>query len=234
MEKEKTEAKGGRLPAGAGRLSIGLLAASAALAATVPLLPAYQLLHRNMSWNLLLALVPLGAALLLSYRQKKGVVLNLLLWVVWLLFMPNAPYLATDLAHLGRYTHYDVNGFLAWDDWQGLLHFVAVVAVGMTAGCLALYLTHKLVARRLSKAVGWLFVAVLSFLCGAGVYMGRFLRFNSWDALREPLALLREFFAVVDRSTWGYMASFAAVMLCCYGLFYLCFDKPEKAAQDSH
>jgi uncharacterized membrane protein len=63
---------------------------------------------------------------------------------------------------------------------------------GLALGFLSLYLMQSLVARRLGWTAGWLFVAGTAALSGVGIYLGRFLRWNSWDVLLNPLELLRD------------------------------------------
>ena len=165
-------------------------------------------------WNLLLAAVPfvLSAALSLAARPPRARVL-LPVGVVWLLFFPNAPYLLTDLFHLeerpGVPYWYDLALILSCA-WNGLMLAYA-----------SLTDMQALVRHRLGPAAGWGF-AVLALVLGAfGIYLGRFLRFNSWDVLTNPLAL---FYDIVNRvvhpfshaRTWGVTLVFAAFLLLGY------------------
>jgi len=98
---------------------------------------------------------------------------------LWLIFFPNAPYILTDLQHLVRVTSsaplwYDVI-VMVWFSWTGLL-----------LGLVSLYLMHDIVQRTLGRWLGWAFVFLVSGLSSFGVYLGRFVRFNSWDLLDDP------------------------------------------------
>jgi len=98
--------------------------------------------------------------------------------VVWFFFFPNAPYILTDLVHLGPkyYGHY----------WVDMLLILLVAFTGLLLGFLSLQSMQQRVARRFHWPVGWLFVMAMSLLSGMGIYAGRFLRWNSWDVVARP------------------------------------------------
>ncbi|MCA9916813.1 MAG: DUF1361 domain-containing protein [Anaerolineales bacterium] len=134
-------------------------------------------------WNLFLAWLPVLFALL-ARRQAAS---RLGRWVwggLWLLFFPNAPYLLTDLLHLG------------WRDgvplWYDLIMLLTFALAGLFVGFASLFWLHELVTRLWSKLTGWLFVLLTLGLSGFGVYIGRFLGWNSWDLLLNPTTLLRD------------------------------------------
>lgn len=133
-------------------------------------------------WNLFLAFVPLGVA---WYMQHRGTQLNSIskytLLVLWLLFLPNAPYVITDVIHLS----YSPSNWFIYDG----------ITIGVFA-LLSLYFGFQslIEVRKLFKteiAETWLnalTVGVL-ILCGFGIYLGRVVRFNSWDLITNPLDL---------------------------------------------
>jgi len=137
--------------------------------------------HLYLPWNLLLAWIPWIAATLLdrwdngpgvSKRKRIAAI------AVWFLFFPNAPYIFTDLVHLGPryYGHY----------WIDMLLILLVAVTGLTLGFLSLQSMHRRVTRHYRWPAGWLFVIVMSLLSGAAIYAGRFLRWNSWDVIARP------------------------------------------------
>ena len=102
--------------------------------------------------------------------------------LVWLLFLPNSAYIVTDLLHLPGKGNvpmwYDVI-LIFFFAWNGLiLCFISV------------YLVQQVVAERIGRITGWLMVVCVLGLSSYGIYIGRFLRWNSWDMLRNPLELL--------------------------------------------
>lgn len=138
-------------------------------------------------WNLFLAWIPLGMAYIVSSAKKRRYVLITvpLAAILWLLFFPNAPYILTDLQHLGH----PRAGVPLWFDML-LINWFAWT--GILLGVFSLFIMHDIVRRILGRTAGWVFVISVSTLSGLGIYMGRFLRWNSWDLLFRPLELLQE------------------------------------------
>jgi uncharacterized membrane protein len=139
-----------------------------------------------LAWNLFLAWLPLAFALLAADAYREGTNRN---WRflgfagTWLLFFPNAPYICTDIIHLNKlhYGHF----------WIDLVLVLSCALTGLVLGFVSLFLMHLVVQRMCGRATSWLFIAAVAGLSGFGIYLGRFLRFNSWDVLLKPVALLR-------------------------------------------
>jgi uncharacterized membrane protein len=137
-------------------------------------------------WNLLLAWIPLALALLLYDRRvhRAGLASLIAIGLLWLLFFPNAPYIVTDFEHLTGST-----GRKFWYD--GILIGTAATT-GLLLGFVSLYLLQAIVRRGLGARVGWLFVFAALSLGSFGVYLGRVLRWNSWDVFVRPGSLAAE------------------------------------------
>ena len=136
-------------------------------------------------WNLFLAWLPLFFALqvcrldrLPSPRRWKFFGAG----AAWFLFFPNAPYLCTDLVHLMSRR--------AGNFWVDLVVILLFALNGLLLGFLSLRLMQTLVARRFGWVTGWLFTAAVIGLSGFGVFIGRFMRWNSWDVVTNPFGLL--------------------------------------------
>jgi len=139
-----------------------------------------------LAWNLFLALLPLWFALHAAEvsRSTPHRRLRLLgLSAMWLLFFPNAPYIFTDIIHLATSLHSHF--------WVDLSLVLMCALTGLVSGFLSLYLMQSLVARARGVLMGWVFVFGVAGLSGVGIYLGRFLRFNSWDVIAQPVALAR-------------------------------------------
>jgi uncharacterized membrane protein len=130
-------------------------------------------------WNLVLAWVPLVLALgaYASARRRQGVA-TVVLGVLWLLFFPNAPYLLTDFIHLHEST--------ATPLWYDALMLALFAWTGLLLGFGSLYVMQVVWKRAVGPAASWVGVVAALALASFGVYLGRFLRFNSWDALVRP------------------------------------------------
>ncbi|MBI1177136.1 DUF1361 domain-containing protein [bacterium] len=143
-----------------------------------------RLHHAFLPWNLFLAWLPMAFSLLtiqLSYRHGWRSWKPWLAAGLWLLFFPNAPYIFTDLTHLGPTINHRF--------WMDLIMILLFAWPGFLVGCLSLRILHHAVADRLGAVAGWGFVSVACGLAGVGVYIGRFLRWNSWDVITHPFGL---------------------------------------------
>ena len=141
-----------------------------------------------LTWNLFLAWIPFVLAVVLHDGARRGRRAGLprsRRRLLWLLFLPNAPYIVTDFVHVGR-----VSGVPVWYDAAMIASFAAV---GLVLGLVSILLVQGVVERRFGAAVGWLMLAPVFFLCSAGIYIGRVHRLNSWDAITSPGTLLRGF-----------------------------------------
>lgn len=134
-------------------------------------------------WNLFLAWIPFGLAIVVYDRHRAGARPSSLLPIagLWLLFLPNAPYIVTDFKHLAPSA-----GVPLWFD---IVVIAAPAWTGLLLGFLSLYLVQAVVRELAGGVAGWL-VAVGSLgLASFGVYLGRVLRWNSWDVLTDPSLL---------------------------------------------
>lgn len=165
---------------------ISLLAASALCVALVEI-RTYETgnsYYRFLIWNLFLAWVPLLLAIAAYARARRRtdwVVAALL--VPWLLFFPNAPYLLTDFVHLESDV---VHQRLAAPVWYDALMLSAFAWTGVLLGFSSLLLVQTIVRWTLGARAAWAAVVVALGLGSVGVYVGRFVRLNSWDALLHP------------------------------------------------
>lgn len=146
-----------------------------------------NLRYLSLVWNLFLAWLPLAFALAVYNRHQGGERHGWRFYslaLLWLLFLPNAPYIFTDLIHLTTryYPHF----------WLDLALVLLVAFTGFLLGFMSLYLMQSIVADRLGKVAGWLFILGATALSSYGIYLGRFLRWNSWDIIVHPLGLTHD------------------------------------------
>ncbi len=138
--------------------------------------------HIGLIWNLFLAWIPFILAYFAHAFSWRRISLYLIIPIIaflWLIFFPNAPYMLTDLQDLTRFTTsaplwYDVI-IVVWCSWTGML-----------LGVISLYLMQDIVLRTFGRTAGWMFVFAISALSSFGIYIGRFVRLNSWDILQNP------------------------------------------------
>jgi uncharacterized membrane protein len=130
--------------------------------------------------NLFLACVPLFLSTALRIGDHFGShwTVQLVLFSLWLLFLPNAPYILTDILHLTRASQAPA--------WYDLALLLSCAGTGLLVGYLSLIDVQGLIARRFGSAWSWIFALVSLVLSGFAIYLGRFLRWNSWDVLVAP------------------------------------------------
>jgi uncharacterized membrane protein len=196
----------------ASAVSVGLVAAR--------ILWTGDLVYASLVWNLFLAWVPLVFALLAGDEFHFG---ENRTWRfagfagAWLLFFPNAPYIFTDVVHL---TSYFYSHF-----WVDLVLILLCALTGLVLGFVSLFLMQGVVRRMLGSAASWLFIAAVAVVSGFGIYLGRFLRFNSWDILWKPVALSRgigEWASnpLAHSSSYAFPVLFAVFLFIAYLMLY--------------
>lgn len=140
-------------------------------------------------WNLFLAWIPLIAATFVYDRARRGApLLHLLpLAAVWLLFLPNAPYLLTDFVHLGTRDDAPL--------WFDIVLFGSFAWTGMLLGFLSIFVMQTVVRNAYGWIWSWVLVGASLAASSFGIYLGRSLRWNSWDFVVRPGALLQDIWA---------------------------------------
>ena len=200
-------------------LALGLASGLCCAFVAVRILYLKQVAFTGFIWNLFLAWVPLGAALVAyAWRGRRYEI-----WlvvpacaVVWFLFFPNAPYIVTDFVHL-----HPREGVPYWYD---LITLMAFALTGLFLGYLSLYLMQEVVRGWLGRAASWMFALVMLGLSAFGIYLGRFVRWNSWDALLDPLSTLAGAAHIANPvrnpQALAFSATFFAFSLVCYLIVY--------------
>ena len=174
------------------RPGLGVFAALVLASAASAMLVAVRVAHTRrlayafLVWNLILAWIPLGLAVVAqaldAWRsRRKATAAGVVCLLAWLVFLPNAPYIVTDLMHL----RVQGNRLL----WLDLVMLQAFAWTGLAVGFVSLEIVQRWVARRVGTLGSWVFVATAIGLSAFGIYLGRFHRWNSWDVARNPLGL---------------------------------------------
>ncbi|WKZ38166.1 MAG: DUF1361 domain-containing protein [Anaerolineales bacterium] len=190
--------------------------------------------HTGLIWNLFLAWIPFMLAYFAHAISWKRIWLYLIIPFVafiWLIFFPNAPYMLTDLQDLTRGSGgaplwYDVI-IVVWCSWTGTL-----------LGVISLYLMQDIVVRMFGRALGWVFVFVIAGLSSFGIYIGRFMRLNSWDILQNPAETAVDILGlVIDPSmrlaafTLLYTFFFLFIFILLYSFSHMLSEQTERAGR---
>ena len=169
-------------------------------------------------WNLFLAYTPLAITSLMINR------LNFIekwyfypAFMAWLLALPNAPYIITDFIHL-----YKDNGVPVWFD---ILLIASFTICGLLFGLASMKNMHCIITVKFSAKIATVAMAVSSLLSGFGIYLGRFLRYNSWDVLQKPVVLITDvahslIAAETYKPAWGITLGFGTLLFLLFRLYY--------------
>lgn len=167
-------------------------------------------------WNVFLAWVPWVAARAVARARSR--LACTATGAIWLLFLPNAPYLVTDLVHLRP----DPPVPVSFD----VLLFASFALAGCALAWGSLETVHARLVRAIGRARAALAVAAVLLLTGFGVYLGRFERWNSWDVVARPRGVLADAAgALADPRALAFSALFAAFL----GAGYLLLAPPRPA-----
>ena len=175
------------------QLGLGLGVASLVSAGfwVVAAISQHRLYEWYLNWNLFLAWLPLLFAVLLirmlrhkAWSSWEGLGLTFL----WLTFLPNSFYMVSDFIHLREVP----DAAVLYD----AVMFASFVFCGTMVGFLSLHLVDEQLRKRLPDRQVSVLIAVILLLCSFAIYLGRNLRWNTWDILINPAGLL---FDVSDR-----------------------------------
>lgn len=185
-----------------------------------------ELLFLWLNWNLFLAFVPYAISRFLMQRAAwvESRVKFGLVFLCWLLFIPNSFYIITDLFHLRARPPVPL--------WFDLALILSFAWNGLLLGILSVRQMEKMVEQTFPLRNEWLFVYPLMLLNAFGVYIGRYLRYNSWDVVSNPFQLFNDTVYLIihplrNRFDWG--------MILCYSVFmtliYITIKKISRAVK---
>lgn len=197
----------------------------------VMLLSVLSFLYVMLAWNVLLALLPLFFAKQAEFTGEQGRIGCFTLWtILWLLFFPNSVYMVTDFIHISsdkfmwivEAEQYLPNRGVVYSTevmvWAKLLVIGMGFLFALLVGLESFYIFEQNIKKKCSKLVclGILGVALLS---GVGVYIGRFLRFNSWDIFFSPIQVLKQVAVGVNGFAVQFIITFTIFVIGCYALY---------------
>lgn len=178
----------------------------------------------GLSWNLFLALVPylitrsaIRHPQWIEQRWKFTFV-----FVSWLLFLPNSFYIITDLFHLEISQHIPL--------WFDLALIFSFAWNGILLGVVSVRQMEKMTQLHFPSMAEWQFIYPLMLVNAFGIYIGRYLRYNSWDVIANPFQLTED---IVYLLIYPVRYRFDWSMILCYSVFmtliYLAVKRMSKA-----
>lgn len=173
-------------------------------------------------WNLFLAFLPFvmiqGAYFLKTRGAKPFVVLAV--GGMSLLFLPNSPYIITDLFHLKHWHH-------SAPLWFDTLLIFSYASTGIILFYATILIMEKLLRAYFKSNTANFFLIGILFLTAFGIYLGRYMRFNSWDIISNPMSLATEILSYIadplgHPRIWGVTFTYGMLFFvgyCCIKLF---------------
>lgn len=134
-------------------------------------------------WNLFLAYVPFFISNYISRNSKAQTISfkGISILFAWLMFFPNAPYIFTDFFHLYQRPNIPL--------WYDLIILSIFAWNGLLIGFVSLRDIQNIISVKFGLKSGWYFAITVLILGSFGVYLGRYLRYNSWDVVTTPIYL---------------------------------------------
>lgn len=167
-------------------------------------------------WNVFLAFVPYYLSNFFVQALPKISFKTTLLFIAWLLFLPNSFYVITDFVHLKERVVIPI--------WYDAMLLFTATFTSLLLGLSSLINVEMYLQKIVTKQMSYIIIIGCLFLSGFGVYLGRFLRFNSWDVMQQPSVLVIE---IYDRCvnplqhlrTWSVTIVFTFFTACCWLIF---------------
>jgi len=135
--------------------------------------------------NLVLAWVPVALAVWLGHILRSQLWSSwpaLFVTTLWLIFLPNSFYVITDLIHL--------DGVYKGDLVATSVTFFSFALTGLLLGYTSMYLVHTYLQKRIANRLALGYMGGVLLVCSLAIYIGRDLRWNSWDVMLSPAGLL--------------------------------------------
>lgn len=179
-------------------------------------------------YNLILAWIPLIIALLLVTKRFSAFT-EALLFVTWLAFLPNAYYLVTDIIHITEELRVSYS--------LDTVALFAVIVPGVAAGAYSLVLIDQRYFKKYSSSMRLATLGSIAFLVSIGVYLGRTLRWNSWDLVLHPFEVIKSFFDIFTHS-WllvrfiADLAAFLVLITVCH-MAFVYYNRAKKTGKEA-
>lgn len=169
----------------------------------------------SLGWNLLLAFIPYFISRWLigkpSLINNKWMLAGILF--IWLMFIPNSFYILTDLFHLQENNNTPL--------WFDLLLILSFAWNGLLAGILSVRHIEKTVQVLWGYKNELVFLYPVMLLNALGIFIGRYLRYNSWDVITNPFHLMMDIFdllthPILYKNAWSMIIFYSIFMMLLY------------------
>lgn len=167
-----------------------------------------------MSFNIFLASLPFVLSFFLFRKDQKISIIWLFGLFVFIIFLPNAPYVLTDLMHLYKGTAPESIKFVVTVVWQYIILILAGCALFAES-----FKRFEQFALSRVKINFHIFRVIVFLILSIGVYLGRFLRLNSWDVFLKPTYVLENLNALLNIDAVFYIGLFTTLLILIYYIY---------------
>jgi uncharacterized membrane protein len=175
-------------------------------------------------WNIFLAFIPFAISYILFSFSKENNINKIYFYIgiiFWFLFIPNAPYIVTDLIHIGEIRAVPVL-------YDSVLLFTSAL-IGLLLGAHSIYHIEQILKIKYSQKIVSFIIFTAIFFISFGIFIGRFLRFNSWDIFENPVLFIRAIGDVFTNKDYSIEAFFYTILFFLFiSMFYLSWKSTQK------
>lgn len=178
-------------------------------------------------WNLFLAYLPFALSnWMVDQMKNKSRIVFFAFVFLWLIFIPNTFYIITDLIHLDLDSSMPI--------WYDLVLILSFAWNGVLFGIVSVRQMEKLFESYFNRKFGFFFILPVMVLNAFGVYVGRHLRFNSWDVITNPFQLMEDVIALFihpihNKVDWSIIVCYSLLL----SLFYVSVKRMGKVLRES-
>ena len=187
-----------------------------------------RFLNLMLGWNIVLAFIPVVLAFTFDLKRKEENTSTLQkiklisIFLVWLFFFPNSFYVITDFIHLGGESFYYQIGMYAGYNYTEnfigyltLLHIFLGAFIAVFMASFSLDIMHQYFIDKYDRLLASIIVAGILILSSIGIYIGRFLRLQSWDMIR-PISVIKELLENISFFTFEFIIMFTLIQVLLY------------------
>lgn len=170
--------------------------------------------------NMFLAALSWGISLVVEYLDEKKINrwIIIVMSLVWVLFFPNAIYMTTDFIHLQNYSFFEIYSisytYLSMD-WLVLLIIFTGATYSAYLGIMSIKKMIKI--HHIKNQYKYIWLTGLFALSSIGIYIGRFIRLNSWDFYRLDIIFSGIF------NEFVFFLSFVGIFIVIHYIYYFLF-----------
>lgn len=196
--------------------------------------PGLVLSHSGLLYNVALAIIP--SLFLYKYKNFKSETFNrmvspsILMLFLGFIFMPNSFYILTDIIHVAVTRFYSIGYkghkefFLMPGHYLNLFNIFLAAVIGLVLGLKQVRRINEIIYRTNNMLIISAVTACESVLIGYAIYIGRFIRLNSWDIFSVPNILFNH-----NISKDGFVfVIFCSLLVWIFNLAYSFFIASQK------